>query len=37
MKFADIFKANNFIKEEEKREKSEFLDHKVLTHYGLQN
>lgn len=37
MTFADIFEANRYIKQEEARQQSEFLDYKVLTHYGLQN
>jgi len=35
--FADIFEANRFIKQEEAREQSEFLDFKILERYGLQN
>ena len=37
MKFADIREANRYIKQEEKREQSEFLDYQILTHYGIQN
>lgn len=35
--FANIFEANRFIKQEEAREQSEFLDFKILERYGLQN
>jgi len=35
--FADIFEANRFIKQEEAREQSEFIDFKILERYGLQN
>jgi len=35
--FADIFEANRYIKQEEAREQSEFLDFKILERYGLQN
>jgi len=34
MTFADIREANRYIKQEEARQQSEFLDYKVLTHYG---
>jgi hypothetical protein len=37
MKFADIMEANRYIKQEESREQSEFLDYKILEYYGLQN
>jgi hypothetical protein len=35
--FVDIFEANRYIKQEEAREQSEFLDFKILERYGLQN
>jgi hypothetical protein len=35
--FADIFEANRYIKQEEAREQSKFLDFKILERYGLQN
>lgn len=37
MKFADIREANRYIKQEEAREQSEFLDYKILEYYGQQN
>jgi hypothetical protein len=37
MKFKDIREANRYIKQEEAREQSEFLDFKILKRYGLQN
>jgi len=37
MKFKDIREANRYIKKEEAREQSEFLDYKILERYGLQN
>jgi hypothetical protein len=37
MTFADIREANRYIKQEEAREQSEFLDFKILEYYGLQN
>jgi hypothetical protein len=37
MTFSDIMEANRYIKQEETREQSEFLDYKVLEYYGLQN
>jgi len=35
MTFANIREANRYIKQEEAREQSEFLDYKLLTHYGI--
>lgn len=35
--FTDLFKANDFIKQEESREKSEIIDFKILEYYGQQN
>ena len=35
--FADILEANRYIKQEELKENSEFIDFKILEHYGLQN
>jgi hypothetical protein len=35
MTFADIMEANRYIKQEETREQSEFLDFKILEHYGI--
>jgi len=37
MKFKDIREANRYIKQEEAREQSEFIDFKILERYGLQN
>ena len=37
MTFVDIMEENRYIKQEETREQSEFLDFKILEHYGLHN
>lgn len=34
-KFADIREANRYIKQEEKKEKSEIVSYQILTHYGI--
>ena len=35
MKFADLIQANKYIAKEEAKENSQFLNFKLLNHYGI--